>query len=98
MTIDITQIVVAVIGALATAVTGIVIPWLLSKIKSEKVRAAIDTAIHAAEQLAKSGAITDKLQYAQNYLAQKGITADAAQIEAAVNKAFNAKREESDEK
>ena len=54
MNIDITQIVVAVIGLLSVIVTSVVVPLLKKKLGAEKVSEIqkwVEIAVHAAEQI-----------------------------------------------
>lgn len=67
MQIDLTEIIVALIGVLATVVTGYVIPLLRAKVGNEKWAQLLkiaDVAVNAAEQLGIAGTIENKMEYA----------------------------------
>lgn len=67
MQIDLTEIIVALIGVLATVVTGYVIPLLRTKVGNEKWAQLLkiaDVAVNAAEQLGIAGTIENKMEYA----------------------------------
>jgi len=97
MTIDVTQIAVALIGTLTAVLTVVVIPWIRTKIGAQRweqlMRIAL-VAVHAAEQLACAGLLDEgmkKLDYAmarvKEALAKQGITFDDAIIRAAIEAA-----------
>ena len=57
-TIDITKIIIALIGVLSTIITTFVIPWINTKLKNEKVKTAIEIAgqvVSAAQELQITG-------------------------------------------
>ena len=67
MQIDLTEIIVALIGVLATVVVGYVIPLLRTKVGNEKWAQLLkiaDVAVNAAEQLGIVGTIENKMEYA----------------------------------
>lgn len=77
MTINITEIVVALIGLLGVVITGVLVPYIRSRTSSEQ-RANIYTlvmlAVQAAEQIYfKPGQGEKKKQFVINYLSSKGI-------------------------
>lgn len=91
MTIDLTEIIVAVIGLCATLITGYVIPWVKAKIgtaKMERLELAVKLGVQAAEQLFGSGKGEAKLDYVENYLEEKGFEVDRTVIEAKVKELF----------
>lgn len=65
--IDLTQIIVAVIGLVATIVSVYVIPLLKSKVGNDKwdqLMKVASVAVDAAEQLGITGKVNDKFEYA----------------------------------
>ncbi|MEF9972821.1 MAG: phage holin, LLH family [Clostridia bacterium] len=85
--IDLTAIITALLGVLATLVTAYVVPWLRGKIGEENYRrslAMIETLVKAAEQLYGAGKGQEKLQYVKGEMIKRGMTLDADAIEAAV--------------
>ncbi len=97
MTIDMTKIVLAVIGLLAAIVTKFLIPLLQTKLKLDKskltenqaylLRLAISTAVTAAEQLYKSEEGQKKKAYVLAQLESQGYKVDGAAIDAAIEAA-----------
>lgn len=87
--IDLTQVIQAVIAVLCALITGRLVPWIKANTAQKQqalLQAATDTAVYAAQQLYKTNVIQDRLSYAEHWLANKGYTADRAQIEAAVRR------------
>lgn len=92
MHIDLTPIIQAVIALLAAIVTYKLIPWIKAKTTNEQqalLRAAVKTAVFAAEQMYGAGNGEQKLDYVVNWLNERGYTADRAAIEAAVGEYIN---------
>lgn len=98
--IDITQIVVILIGLMAAVVTAVIIPWAKSKVSADKwyqLTNIATVAVMAAEQLYKSGQGKEKLAYAlslvEKELAKRNIAFDSnviiATIEALVYREIN---------
>ena len=90
-TIDLTQIIIALLGILATVITAKVIPWIQSKTSVEQqqfIKLVLDAGVRAAEQIYTSGEGQLKKAYVIDYLKEHHITIDDAQIEAAVNEFF----------
>lgn len=94
MQIDLTQVVLALVGLLASIVTGYLIPWLRTKAGNEKWMQLVKTAevaVEAAEKLGITGEIENKLRYATDIttdtLAAKKITYDEHVIRAAIEAA-----------
>lgn len=97
MTIDLTQIGVAIISLTCALITRYIVPWLISKTevengkkdenKSRMLREAIDIAVQAAEQLYNSDEGAKKKSYALGLLRGQGYTVDTAAIDAAVESA-----------
>jgi len=94
MPIDITEIVVALIGVLTTILTVVIIPWIRTKTgekRWEQLMLVTYTAVHAAEQMANAGLLQNglsKLDYATariiETLEKLKITFDQATIRAAI--------------
>ena len=89
MMLDITDLAVSILTILAGFVTFKVIPYLKAKYTIEQLEKAFkwgEIAVHAAEQLAKSGVIdvNERKEYAMNILQKKGINLDIDQLTAIV--------------
>jgi len=97
MTIDLTEIIVALIGVLTTILTIVVIPWIRTKIGEKRWDQLVQfafVAVHAAEQMANAGLLDagmSKLEYAitqvKETLAKHGITYNDAIIRAVIEAA-----------
>lgn len=99
---DITKIVEAIITLLCAIVTCIVIPLIKSKTtlsQRQELMEWVKIAVTAAEQLYKgSGRGTEKKKYVLEWLAQRNIKVDEAEIDAMIESAvheMNASMEES---
>lgn len=101
MTIDITQIIVALIGvvlSVATAlITKVVVPWIkarTSETTQSIIEAAATAAVYAAQQLYASGTGEDKKSYAVTYmtdlLGECGLTVNADTVSSAIESALKA--------
>ncbi len=91
MQIDLTEIVLAVLGLCSALVTGVLLPWLKTRLAAaqlEKLEAWAKIAVAAAEQLYGAGNGEAKLDYAVQYLKSRGIELDMAVIEAKVGELF----------
>ena len=97
--IDLTPIINAAIVLLAGIITAFVLPWVKEYVlpwiaanTTEKQRNVLcglyKTAVYAAEQIYGSGYGRDKLEYAKNYIRDKGYTVDYDLIEATVREHF----------
>lgn len=97
--IDLTPIINAAVVLLAGIITAFVIPWVKTYVlpwiaanTTEKQRNILyglyKTAVFAAEQIYGSGYGQDKLEYAKNYIRDKGYTVDYDLIEATVREHF----------
>jgi len=90
--IDITSIVLAVVGLAAAVITTFFVPWIRSKVAGEKleqVLTIVDIAVAAAEQIGKQFGFDGnaKYQYVVGILEGAGYTVDVTvknAIEAAV--------------
>lgn len=90
--IDLTPIINAIIALLASIITIKVIPWIKAKTTNEQqamLRAAVKTAVFAAEQIYGAGNGGDKLEYAREMLESMGYTVNRVEIEAAVGEFLN---------
>ena len=91
MNIDITQIVVAIIGLLSVIVTSVVVPLLKKKLGAEKVSEIqkwVEIAVHAAEQIFnETGMGKQKKEYVVEFLREKGFDVDDQAIENAIEAA-----------
>lgn len=91
MNIDITQIVVAVIGLLSVIVTTVVVPLLKKKLGAEKIAELqiwVEIAVHAAEQIfSDTGMGKQKKEYVLEFLREKGFDVDDKAIENAIEAA-----------
>ena len=85
--IDITEVVVALIGLLGTILTAVLVPYIRSKLtleQQQKLQMWIQVGVSAAEQLARTGVIRkqDRKQYVLDLLEKHGMTADMDLIDA----------------
>ena len=91
MNIDITQIVVAVIGLLSVIITSVVVPLLKKKLGAEKtseIQKWAEIAVHAAEQIFNgTGKGQEKKEYVVNFLREHGFDVDDQAIENAIEAA-----------
>ena len=90
--IDLTPIINAIIALLASIITIKVIPWIKAKTTNEQqamLRAAVKTAVFAAEQLYGAGNGENKLEYVCEMLSNQGYTVSSVEIEAAVGEFLN---------
>jgi hypothetical protein len=91
MEVDITRIVLALIGLCSAVITGFLIPYLKSKLNNEQealLQTMIDCAVAAAEQLFRQpGSGADKKQYVLNWLTENGINIDSAKLDAMIESA-----------
>lgn len=86
MTIDITQICVAIITLVGSIITAILIPYIKTKLTVEqqkKLQTWIQIGVSAAEQLSKTGVISkdERKKYVLDFLNRNGMTADLDLIE-----------------
>ena len=97
MEIDITQIVVAVIGLLSVIVTSVVVPLIKSKLTNSQWESICNYAlagVQAAEILIGAGNGAQKFEKAKDYIEQQcaahGIKIDADTIQIAIENAWKA--------
>lgn len=85
MTIDLTEIIVAIIGLLCALAARYLIPFLEAKLgttKFENLKAVVVTAVKAAEMLyTEHGMGKEKKAYVLEYLHKKGFTVDLDTID-----------------
>ncbi len=87
MTIDLTQIILAVIALLGGIITTFVIPFINKKLTAqqiENIRKVAKIAVYAAEQLFTPEQWAEKKKYAQEYMKAQGYNIDTVQIDAAI--------------
>ncbi|MGI6224805.1 MAG: phage holin, LLH family [Peptococcales bacterium] len=85
--IDLTPLFQAIIAVLATLITSKLIPWIKARTNERQqalIRAAVTTAVYAAEQIYGASNGKEKLMYVKSKLAKKGYRVDIDEIEAAV--------------
>jgi len=91
MQIDLTQIVVALIGLLATVFTVFVVPYLNQKLdegKRKKIAFWTKLAVEAAEKIFKEqGMGITKKRYVKSFLESKGFKLDETEIDIAIESA-----------
>lgn len=97
MTIDLTQIILAIITLIGAIITRYVVPWLKSKINMNKDKIsetqkmlldlAIKTAVKAAEQLYYSNEGEKKKAYVVGLLQSQGFDVNTQAIDAAIESA-----------
>lgn len=88
MTIDLTQIILAVITLIFGLLMRYVIPGIKSKTsesKMELIRAAVKTAVYAVEQLYKSKPGQEKKQLVLQYLKEQGFIIDDQEVETKIS-------------
>ena len=85
MTIDMNQIVEALIGLIAAVITCVVIPLIRSKVTDaqfEKIKMYVSIAVKAAEQIyVGNGRGTEKKQYVVEYLEKLGLKIGAETLD-----------------
>jgi hypothetical protein len=95
-TIDITEIVQALITLLAALISAVVVPWIKGKVGEQNMSDFlrwVEIAVAAAEQIYTQTEGEKKKRYVLNYLYSKGVEVDEVDIhfaiEAAVLKLHN---------
>ena len=83
--IDLTEIIIALVGLVATVLTAFLVPYLKQKMSAEKfgeMQMWANIAVKAAEMLyAGTGRGEEKKAYVTEFLNSKGYTLDTASIE-----------------
>ena len=89
--IDITEIVVAVIGLIATIITTVLVPYLKKKINIENyeiIKTWAKIGVQAAEMIyTESGMGAEKKEYVKNFLNEKGLDIDEETISVLIESA-----------
>ena len=83
MNIDLTQIIIALMGLLSAIITGFVIPWIKGKLDDrqlELLNGFIRIGVYAAEQLISPEKGEEKLKYVFDFLKAKGFQVDEPQV------------------
>jgi len=85
------QIFTLIISLIGVVLTGLVVPWLKTKISNEKLATVemwVNIAVAAAEQMKVAGMITgDKKTYVVQFLKDKGITITDEELDALIEAA-----------
>lgn len=85
MTIDLNQILEALIGLIAAVITCVVIPLIRSRVTDaqfEKIKMYVGIAVKAAEQIyVGNGRGTEKKKYVVDYLEKLGFKIDAETLD-----------------
>lgn len=86
--VDITYVVEAFITLLFAVITAFLIPWIKTKISTEKlieISEWVDIAVLAAEMIYnQTGMGAKKKEYVEKFLAEKGFKLDAESIDALI--------------
>ena len=93
MTIDLNQIMEALIGLIAAVITCVVIPLIRSKVTNaqfEKIKMYVGIAVKAAEQIyVGNGRGAEKKKYVVDYLEKLGLKIDAETLEKLIEAAVS---------
>lgn len=87
MTIDLTQIILAIITLMGMLITRYLIPWIKSKTNEKQYTALVNLAkvgVYAAEQLFATEQWKEKKAYVVNLLEENGYTVDATAVDALI--------------
>ena len=87
MTIDLTQIILAVITLIGGLIARYLVPWLKAKLtgnKWEAFRSLVRVGVYAAEQLFTSEQWKEKKQYVVNLLKENGYSVDTTAVDAEI--------------
>lgn len=90
MTIDMTEIIKAIIALVSVFITGLLIPYIRSKVDSEKfgrLSELVDIFVGAAEQLYNSNQGEEKKQYVLSKLAETGYNVNQSEIDSMIESA-----------
>lgn len=91
MQINLTQVVVALIGLLSTALTSFLIPFLKNKIseaKYKRIQVWTTVAVEAAEQIfVGTGLGAKKKEYVMNFLSKRGYKIDDDELDVVIESA-----------
>ena len=92
MSINLTDIIQAIIALLAALITYRLIPWIkerTTEAQQGNLRAAVKVLVFAAEQLYGADKGKEKLQYVSDGLREQGFNVNIDEIEAAVKEYIN---------
>lgn len=87
MTIDLTQIILAVITLIGAIITRYVIPWIKEKTNEkqfEALKVLARVGVYAAEQIFTSEQWKEKKQYVLDFLTKNGYSVDAPAVDALI--------------
>ena len=87
MTIDLTQIILAVIALISAVLTGFVIPWLKNKLTDHQYDTLVSlvrVGVFAAEQLFTKEMWKEKKQYVVDLLLENGYKVDVTAVDALI--------------
>ena len=91
MVIDITKIVEMLIGLCVMLITGVLFPWLKTKISADKeasIKALVSIAVTAAEQIYSDPKMGQKKkEYVIAWLAERGVKLDGEKLDAMIEAA-----------
>ena len=87
MTIDLTQIILAIITLIGAIITRYLIPWIKSKLSDNQYETfctLIRVGVYAAEQLFSSEQWKEKKQYVVDLLKENGYEVDSTAVDAMI--------------
>lgn len=87
MTIDLTQIILAIITLIGAIITRYLIPWLKDKLDDRQynvLATLVRVGVFAAEQLFSSEQWKEKKQYVVDLLKENGYTVDTTAVDALI--------------
>ena len=87
MTIDLTQIILAIITLIGGIITRYLIPWIKDKLDDRQyavLRALVRTGVFAAEQIFSSEEWKEKKQYVVDLLVENGYTVNTTAVDALI--------------
>lgn len=87
MTIDLTQIILAIITMIGAVITRYLIPWIKSKLSDNQYETfctLIRVGVYAAEQLFTSEQWKEKKQYVVDLLKENGYEVDSTAVDAMI--------------
>lgn len=91
MQIDLTQVIVAVIGLLSIIITSCIVPYLKSKLTVSQYQSLVGwakIAVEAAEKMfTETGMGEAKKKYVKSFLTEKGFTLNDTEIDVVIESA-----------
>ena len=87
MTIDLTQIILAIITLIIGLITRYAIPWIKNKLNDQQYdvfATLVRVGVFAAEQLFTSDQWKEKKEYVVNLLKENGYTVDSTAVDALI--------------